>query len=296
MTTTNPYDNWGDVQLPTSITPAFTAIFPGWGTPQVVPPADPCLAVILDFLATAIATDRVLDKVWRDVSGAGGVAPIKTIWLHNPKEVDFNSAAAPAFYMWRADPVAEPKWDCDDWLRDHVTVKGLWVFPIPGHQDNHRRRLPLAHVVAKAMTAAIELGRTPSWVQPNDPDKFAYPRGPLPAQGSLLYTFAGFDEFELVRCVKAEVALEMGRGNKSGRSAGYESYPALDFTFRMVELYETGLGKPPYLPDTSMGLTVTAGAVVDSGVIVAAQPPQTPSSSLGLSTSGMGLSMIIGVP
>lgn len=243
------YDQWGLTQFPTSTDPAFTPCFDGWGKPQLIPSSEQALAVILDFLGCWLVTDGLVSAAWREIAGAAGGRPVKSVYLHNPADVSFNESATPSLYLWREDAAFQR--DADDWRRDHSTVKGLWVFPA-AFQEKQRVRIPFAPVLAKAIDTAIERGRTTSWVQPGDPD----PASAL--QGSLFYSFAGFDRFELTHWKTDGL-----RVKGSEKIGGYRDYPAIAFTFAMIELLQEGLGRsPPYF--LLKGITDTVQTETDA--------------------------------
>lgn len=245
-----PYDQWGLVQFPTQAGPLFSSRFGGW-LKQANPDADQALAVILDWLACFLCNDQQVTKLWKPIAGAGGgLAAVRTVWVHNPNKVVFSDAHTPSLYLWRDS--ARQEWDADDWLREYTVVKGLWIFP-EAMQEMHRIRSSFTHVMGKAIGLGIERGRTPSWVQPGDPDKTAFYTGPQGnPQGSLFYTYAGFDEFTL-RSWKDGQLLVKG----STRAPEYADYPALELTFDMVEKVSFGVERdPPFSPNTGMDDTV----------------------------------------
>jgi hypothetical protein len=251
ITRPDPFDSWGPLQLPTSPGQAFTTVFDGWGKGAgslSQPPSDGALACCLDFLAVLLETDQFVQAAWQSAMYGGGEGRvIRKVYLHDPREVAFNTTDLPALYMWRES--ATQGWIADDYLRDNTLVKGLWIFPIPGKQEAQRVRSVFANVLPKAMATGIERGRTPGWVQPGDPDPSAA------AQGSLFYTYAGFDEFTLVSWAKASVDI---RNPETARGRGTTGdYYALDLSFRLVECQVYGIGRePPFYPDDSLEDTV----------------------------------------
>lgn len=244
------YDQWGLTQIPTNA-PKFSPIFDGWGKPQLIPSTEQALAVILDFLGCWLVTDGNVSAAWQTVAGSAGGRAVKSLYLHDPSKVVFIESALPALYMWREG--GKQQWDTDDWLRDYSSIKALWVYPT-ALQEKQRIRVPFAPVLEKSIGAGIERGRTPSWRQSGDPDKAAA------LQGSLFYTFAGFDSFELIDWRAAKITIE---GAEKRGGAGYENYPAVEFRFEMVELLVEGLLRsPPYYTLLGIDQTVQIQAPV----------------------------------
>lgn len=248
------YDQWGLTQIPTASGLPFSPVFPGWVAPVApsnIPTPDACIAVILDFLATFLVTDK--NAVAACAAVMPGVAPVVRVFPHNPGEIAFSSQYAPALFMWR-DGEAQQEYIADDWLMDITPVKALWVYP-PALQDNQRARSTVGHVIAKLVVAAIERGRTPGWTQPGDPDTQAS------TYGSLFYTFAGFE------------ALLPGRGRPGVlRIAGVDgtvvdTFPAHEMSFTLREKLDVGLGRFPELVGAFDTISNPAGEVVDAGFL-----------------------------
>lgn len=239
----NAYDSFGLVQIPTTSAPLFSPISNGWREPP--DPLDPALAVLADWLAVFLVEDDNIGQAWRQVRLQESNRAVKTIWLHNPTEIEFNDNDTPSLYLWRQS--AEEKRDWDDGFREYTVVKGLWVFPT-AMQSLHIRRVNFPSILGKAIRVGIERGRTPSWKQPNDSDPHTA------AEGSLFWTYMGFDELEFVRWDNAVLTPKGAEPNPRG----YQPYPAVDLTFLLTESLRFGLGRqPPYSPDTSLGDTVT---------------------------------------
>lgn len=228
-----PYDQWGAIRIPTASGPVFVPQRTEmWIAPADVPAADPALAVILDFLATFLVTDRNMLAAWQPVAGAAGPAIIKRIFPHNPKDVVFSTSHLPALYMWRESSTLE--YAADDWARETTTVKALWVFPL-AQQNNQRQRAPVANAIAKTMFVGIERGRTPSWTQPDDLDPSTG------AQGTLFYPYANFESFKFVSWKDGRLEV------KDQAKSATDVYPAVDLTFTMEEKLDYGLGRYPVL-------------------------------------------------
>jgi hypothetical protein len=240
----NAFDTFGLIEFPTSTDVALKPLFKGWGK-DALSANEQTLAVIGDFLGVWLVNDGQVGAAWRAITGSAGPDVVKTMWLHDPSKVIYSSDHSPSFYLWRES--AMEGWDADDWQREHAIVKGLWVFPI-ALQEKQFRRAAFGSVLAKAIAVGIERGRTPGWRQPLDPDPLAQ------AQGSLFYTFAGFDEFKLTHWDMGSLKV---RGANRASPNDYENYPAVDFTFELTEKVEFGLTRsPPYYPMSGMDDTV----------------------------------------
>jgi hypothetical protein len=248
-----PYDTWGLTQIPTSsgyvFTPRFTS---GWVAPAAVPINDICLAVILDYLATFLVTDRNAQVAWKAIAPA--TAAVVRIFPHNPGEVAFAASYCPALFLWRED--AAQTWEADDWERETTQVKGLWVYP-EALADNQRVHSTFSHTLAKLIGLAIERGRTPGWVQPGDPDRLAY--GAF-GSGSLFYTYAGFERFQLNKWRNTTLTIP---GADEDRGAA--TFPAVELTFEMQEKVEWGLGRYAVLTGGFDTISNPQGRVVLSG-------------------------------
>lgn len=238
------YDTWGLSRIPSGTELGFTPLFSGWGQPAAGqhPANDPALAVLLDFLGCWLLTDGKVANAWGPVGGFSSEAVVRTVYLHDPKDCDFNTRALPALFMWRES--AKQELVADDWERETTRVMALWVFPIKT-DESFRLRQPFGHVLAKSIGAAIERGRTPTWIQPGDPDSFTTQQGPdgLP-QGSLFWSYAGFESFKLEDWKKATIILDPNERSPTGAR---DMYPAIEFTFQMEEKLDYGLGRYPEL-------------------------------------------------
>lgn len=246
-----PFDQWGAVQFPTTTALPFVPVATSlWVAPASIPASDPCLAVILDWLATWLVTDRMVTAAWSAVSGAAGTAAVRRVFPHDPGEVVFSTSHLPALYLWRDS--AKQEWAADDWLRETTVVKGLWVFPL-AQQANQRARQPGVNALAKAVGVGIERGRTVSWVQPGDLDPDAQ------TQGSLFYIYAGFEAFELSSWKTSKLIVPAADGSAK------DEYPAIELTFTMQEKLDYGLARFGVVTGAFDTITNPQGEVVVSG-------------------------------
>lgn len=261
-----PYDTWGALQIPLSAAPPFTPQQTSlWVAPANVPLADPALAVVLDFLTTFLVTDQNALAVWQILApNKPNNVPqpvVQRIFAHDPSKEVLSNAYLPGLFFFRSGG-GKHEWVADDWLRDTSTLTLLWVFA-DAMQDTQRQREPFGHAIAKLIDAAVERGRTPSWLQPGDPD----PQSPL--AGSLFYKYAGFDAFWFDDWKPASLVIKTPDGVIAGQ------YPAIAMKFTMQEDLKPGLGRPVFFPLLSGALSVTnpQGQVLDSGPMPGTDPP-----------------------
>jgi hypothetical protein len=224
-------DTWGALSIPAQPDYApFVPIAQGlWVAPAQIPLADPTLAVILDFLATAINTDQLPQAAWDQVKGPAGPSPIKRIFCHDPGEVVFNASHLPAFYMWRAG--ATTAYQADDWYVETTQLKALWVYPL-AEQSRQQARQPFVNALVKCIAQVIERGRTPGWIQPTDEsdDRTA-------AEGSVFYPYAGFESLFLSSWRMNKLAVPDSAGTRM------DMYPAVEMTFTLEENLVYGLSR-----------------------------------------------------
>lgn len=220
-------DTWGAITIPAQ------------GPLTGYPAGDPALRYILDFLKAFIVTDANATLAWSAVYPAR--PPIFSTFAHNPAEEVFSTSFLPALFLWRESATQE--WAAEDWLREMTEVKGLWVFPL-ALPSNQRLRSPFVNALCKALTVGIERGRTPGYVVPGDPDPAS------PAQGSLLYTFAGFEYFALKKWRAFHLPIEVD-------AKGEQDFPAIELTFDLWENLEYGLDRfAPNSPNAGTYLTL----------------------------------------
>ena len=256
------YDEWGLTQIPTSAGIPFTPLATNpithaslWILPASVPVPDPCIGLILDFLATWLNTDEMATAAWAPLAGAAGAVPVLRVFAHDPEDVVFDEKHLPALYLWRDS--ATHSYRGDDWEDDTTELKMLWVYPL-AQQSNQRVRQPYANVITKLIDAGIERGRTPSWVQPGDTDPNAS------TLGSLFWIFAGFDRLFFKSWTKGK--LRIIAADKSDTL----DYPAIEMTLELVEndvygldRYEALLGATLAVNNKLTGVTVVSGPLED---------------------------------
>jgi hypothetical protein len=221
---TNPVpiaqDTWGALSIPTQPGYSFTPIAQAmWVEPARIAASDPCLAVILDFLATAINVDGILDPAWQDVQSLASDLVLKRVFAHNPGENVFQVSYLPALYLWRE--TGSLAYAADEWNRDTSKVTGLWVLPLGG-QSQQKTREPFMHALIEGIVNAIERGRTPSWLQPTDTEARAQ------YEGSVFYPFAGFESFTLRSFKRSKLLVPKGPQESI-------AYPAVEMSFDLEE-------------------------------------------------------------
>jgi hypothetical protein len=150
---TNPVpiaqDTWGALSIPTQPGYSFTPIAQAmWVEPARIAASDPCLAVILDFLATAINVDGILDPAWQDVQSLASDLVLKRVFAHNPGENVFQVSYLPALYLWRE--TGSLAYAADEWNRNTSKVTGLWVLPLGG-QSQQKTREPFMHALIEGI-------------------------------------------------------------------------------------------------------------------------------------------------
>lgn len=210
---------------------------------------DPALTFIGDFLVAFLTTDQNATAQWSVTGVAATQDPVKKFIVGRPddKTRPISVAWLPALFLFRNGGTFD-RWG-DDWdvVKDKVIV--LWVLPISGPEVK-RAQLPFANALVKCVYDAIELGRTPSWVQPGDPEPIAQ------TIGSLLYSYADFVHFTLQTWRTTFVHVD----DVSGRSVG--DFSAVEMTFEMIENRVIGTDSAPYQPLTGADMTVANAVFV----------------------------------
>lgn len=238
-------DNWGAIQIPVD------------GGPQggLYPTADPALKYILDYLTAFLVTDLGLTVPWSQVNDARSPVPVLKTFPYDPDDVIFREADLPALFLWRESGRSE--YIADDELRETTILKLRWI-PPPVARELKKIRHSFFNGLAKAITVAIERGRTPSFVVTNDPDPAAI------TAGSLFYTFAAFDYLAITEWRRDVFREEMGDGSPA------RFYDAWTATLEMHEHLVYGLDRFAPLSVPYGGYLTIAnetGLVVDAGPI-----------------------------
>lgn len=232
-------DVWGAISIPLAPAPS-----------GVQAAGDPCLWYIGDFLRAFLSTDENALAQWDTIGVAKGTSPVNTVIVGRPDDRTrpFSAAWLPALFIFRSSGAFE-RWG-DDWdvARDKVTL--LWVLPISGPEIK-RAQLPFANALVKAIYDGIELGRTPSWVQPNDPDPDAA------TLGSLLYTYGAFVHL-LVQSWRPTFV----RVDDLARKA-VADFAAVELTCELVENLVLGTDGRRYHPTTGADMAIASAKIVE---------------------------------
>lgn len=235
-----PDDVWGAITIPLQT-----------GIPNQ-PAGDPALFYIVDFLRTFLATDKAAVAQWTIAGVAPLSPPVLTTVVGRPDDKTYRISIPdlPTLFIWR-DGGTFDVWG-EDWEIVRDKVKIVWVLPLAIPQ-NTQSQLPFANAMVKCIYDGIELGRTPSWQQPNDPDVLAV------TQGSLLYTYAAFVHLILQSWRPTFVHIT----DTAKRTVG--DFAAVEMTFEMIENRQIGTG------DAARGYQPLKGA--DDSVYVATFVP-----------------------
>jgi hypothetical protein len=275
---------WGSVSIPTQ--PAIAGQVSG----------DGLLSIYLSYLKAFLQTDGNATGGWSAI--APGRPIVNRVRPHTPHDSDaepdglgFDTKDLPALYLWRGGQHESTKVEyiAEDWQIGTAMLKLLWVFPL-GVISHQRVRQSFGDAVAKAIITAIELGRTPSWQWPGDPDPLA------PAFGSFVHTFTNVFSLNVTEWKPESVDIIMTADDKSSRRL---RYPAIEVTLELVEnrqrdvrrwsapsaLQQTLTGGRPSLPAWA------PGQVYASNDFIQATPvgSSTPFAYKAYSLSGMGV-------
>ena len=146
------------------------------------PTTDPTIQMLLDFFTAFLNDDQNATAAWQIQGVAPSTQPVMGKFPYDPEVNLFHASTLPALYLWRES--GKEEWLADDYMVEESTCKMLWVFPL-ANPENQAARVSFASGLCKALNVAMERGRTPSWVVPNDPDPVAA------TQGSFLGTYLG---------------------------------------------------------------------------------------------------------
>ncbi len=177
---------------------------------------DPALTVVLDYLKTVL--NARAGTVWGQIAPARG-ALVKSVYTHDPDELDFVEPQTPSLYAWREEGSSEQI--AADYRIEHSKIVLLWVAP-PDNQNSLRPRVPYANALAKVVETALTLGCDPTWVAAGDTD----PRAAT--EGSLIWELAGFWHLGKVSWKRAVLEVKKAAGEPA-------RYPALRFEVEIQE-------------------------------------------------------------
>jgi hypothetical protein len=131
---------------------------------------DPSLDLLGDFLKAAVNDSA--SNAWGALMP--GVPACREVFLNDPEELDFNEKYLPSLFVWRARGFSEQI--ADDYLDDHGTIFGLWIFPTAS-QAMQGKRGAFINAIWKSILAAVFRERTPGWTVAGDTDPRAATEG-----------------------------------------------------------------------------------------------------------------------
>lgn len=151
-------DTFGALSLPAAVPSADTG--DGY-TPAAA--GDPCLDTLAAFFSAVLIAD--VGDAWDARAPAAEEQPIvRSVFTHDPTQVEFNEALLPALFLWRPGEGAGVDKYAEDLLRDAAMLRLWWVMPYAPDPDVQRQRMPFINAVGKALARACNAGRHPAWV------------------------------------------------------------------------------------------------------------------------------------
>lgn len=151
---------------------------------------DPALTLIGSYL-TACLNDQ-LNTSWQTVNP--GKKFVETFSTSNSDD-SFNEKDLPALFLSRQ--TANDERVTDDWTQTTTDIQITWV-PQSAVQAKRTLRVTGVNGFQKVITRAIELGRSPAWIDPADDDDTAE------TLGSVLITRAKLFRWPMVVSVRAD--------------------------------------------------------------------------------------------
>lgn len=135
--------------------------------------ADPALDYIAKYLQACL--NAQMGTAWAVVDP--GVNPVrKFVQSYQTQSTGdtFNDRDLPCLYVWRGSITNDKV--SDDWVEVTTDVTLTWV---PQNADQAKRSLrePGVNGLHKIVSRALQLGRSPAWIDPADPDPIALTRG-----------------------------------------------------------------------------------------------------------------------
>lgn len=143
--------------------------FPVPVLPDGYPVSDPTLTYIGSYLTACLNSQ--MGSSWGSVNP--GRKPVESFQTQAPGDT-FNERDLPCLYLWRSSSTDE---QCsDDWTETITDITLTWV---PQTADQAKRSLRASGIngLSKVITRALALGRSPSWVDPQDTDPQSLSRG-----------------------------------------------------------------------------------------------------------------------
>lgn len=208
-------DTWGALTLPAAVPSTDT----GDGTTTAAA-GDPCLDTLLAFFEAVLVAD--VGDAWDARAPAAEEQPIvRSVFTHDPTQVEFNEALLPALFLWRPGDGGGVDEYAEDFLRDSAALRLWWVMPYAPDPDMQRQRMPFINAVGKALARACNAGRHPAWVlaadSTADPDAIRLATtnttGAVTWSGAGLNGAVGGGTVNASRCVTVTAAASTGAFN-----------------------------------------------------------------------------------
>jgi hypothetical protein len=179
---------------------------------------DPAIDILAAYFSAVLTA--WLGDAW--IAVAPGEPVVRTVYKHDPEEIDFRSNDLPLLCLWREGDTS-PKNLADGYQEMESTLNVLWV-PPPAPQTKSSRRHSFLSAFSKAIALAVKHERDPSYVRASDPSsaEAAY-------FGSDVQALADIDWWRLQRVTR--VPVDVGDGSRS--------YPAYLATLLIGETTET---------------------------------------------------------
>lgn len=204
---------------------------------------DPTITRLVDYFKAF--TNAEAGDGWRFASPNEN--PVHSAHTHDPNKYGFNTKFLPAYFLHR---LGDPDYErlSEDSLLVHSNLRLLWVYG-PAGQEGRRRLSSFVNAISKTLISAIEDGRHPAYVFPDDDDPTAA------TQGSVIYRVAGIFRIEWKGYKLTNVQIPMATGASRDRDGERGMYDAME---AQIELVEERRRDPNVFPlNRGANLTVT---------------------------------------
>jgi len=164
--------------------------------------------------ATAALTDPAIDIIAAYLSGvmtlwlqtawnarAPGEPVVRTVYKHDPQEIDFSTKKLPILCLWR-ERDAEVVQLADAYDESESTLNVLWILP-PAPQEKDSSRFSFFNGFASAIKLAVKLGRHPAYVHASEVGQ----AGPT-AYGSDVLKLAAIDRWKRGTIIRSDVTVQ----------------------------------------------------------------------------------------
>lgn len=217
---------------------------------------DPLVQVLLLFLKAYLQDDANATAAWDTVGVAPGQKVVTKTFSYDPRKagLPFNEKDLPALYLWRGNSVDD--WEGEDRQVEVTQLHLFWVMA-PDVQEKLAARVNFINGLRKAITNALEHGRTPSFKVVGDPD---YQAG---AYGSAYGGFTGAERLWIDSSRPTTFAVD-GIPVPGDRPPPPRIYQGLEMLLTARELRVRGTPAPRYQLLASPGafdvtLTINGG-------------------------------------